>query len=138
MALSDPRLRHLIRPSISRCCRSAQSPKGLSRHPCLEVLGTFPLRLFFAFFCVLCGPKALRFSRGPEIPAPPALRRKAQSGTISVLIESTDAMLRVTRLTDYAVLVLSVMASEPGHVLSASELAERTQDRKSTRLNSSN
>src|SRR3546814_2335962 len=49
----------------------------------LEVLGTFPLRLFFAFFCVLCGPMALRFSRGPEIPAPPALRRKAQSGTIS-------------------------------------------------------
>lgn len=34
-------------------------------------------------------------------------------------------MLRVTKLTDYAVLVLSVMASEPKRVLSASELAER-------------
>lgn len=34
-------------------------------------------------------------------------------------------MLRVTRLTDYAVLVLTVMASEPGRVLSASDLAER-------------
>lgn len=36
-------------------------------------------------------------------------------------------MLRVTRLTDYAVLVLSVMASEPGRVLSANDLAERTR-----------
>ncbi|PKM09334.1 MAG: SUF system Fe-S cluster assembly regulator [Gammaproteobacteria bacterium HGW-Gammaproteobacteria-4] len=35
-------------------------------------------------------------------------------------------MLRVTRLTDYAVLVLTVMASEPGRVLCASDLAERT------------
>jgi FeS assembly SUF system regulator len=35
-------------------------------------------------------------------------------------------MLRVTRLTDYAVLVLTVMASEPERVLCASDLAERT------------
>lgn len=34
-------------------------------------------------------------------------------------------MLRVTRLTDYATLVLTVLAAEPGAVLSAAELAER-------------
>jgi len=33
-------------------------------------------------------------------------------------------MLRVTRLTDYASVVLTVLASRPGEVLSASELAE--------------
>lgn len=34
-------------------------------------------------------------------------------------------MLRVTKLTDYATVVMTVMAAEPGAVLSASELAER-------------
>ena len=34
-------------------------------------------------------------------------------------------MLRVTRLTDYATVVLTVLAAEPGRVLSAAELAER-------------
>ena len=34
-------------------------------------------------------------------------------------------MLRVTKLTDYAALVLTVMAADPGRVLSAGELAER-------------
>ena len=34
-------------------------------------------------------------------------------------------MLRVTKLTDYASVVLTVLASEPTAVLSASELAER-------------
>ena len=34
-------------------------------------------------------------------------------------------MLRVTKLTDYATVVLTVLAAEPGTVLSASELAER-------------
>lgn len=34
-------------------------------------------------------------------------------------------MLRVTRLTDYATVVLTVLASEPDRVLSAAELAER-------------
>lgn len=34
-------------------------------------------------------------------------------------------MLRVTKLTDYATVVLTVLASEPEAVLSASELAER-------------
>ncbi len=34
-------------------------------------------------------------------------------------------MLRVTRLTDYATVVLTVLASRPDEVLSASELAER-------------
>jgi len=34
-------------------------------------------------------------------------------------------MLRVTKLTDYATVVLSAMAAEPTAVLSASELAER-------------
>jgi len=38
-----------------------------------------------------------------------------------------DTVLRVTKLTDYAVLVLSVMASEPARVLSASDLAERAR-----------
>jgi len=33
-------------------------------------------------------------------------------------------MLRVTRLTDYATVVLTVLASHPGEVLSASELAD--------------
>ena len=33
-------------------------------------------------------------------------------------------MLRVTRLTDYATVVLTVLATRPGAVLSASELAE--------------
>ena len=34
-------------------------------------------------------------------------------------------MLRVTKLTDYASVVLTVLASDPASVLSASELAER-------------
>lgn len=34
-------------------------------------------------------------------------------------------MLRVTKLTDYATVVLTVLAATPGTVLSASELAER-------------
>ena len=34
-------------------------------------------------------------------------------------------MLRVTRLTDYATVVLTVLAAEPDRVLSAVELAER-------------
>lgn len=34
-------------------------------------------------------------------------------------------MLRVTKLTDYATVVMTVLASEPEAVLSASELAER-------------
>ena len=34
-------------------------------------------------------------------------------------------MLRVTKLTDYATVVLTVLAARPGDVLSASELAER-------------
>ncbi|MFP7722031.1 SUF system Fe-S cluster assembly regulator [Lysobacter sp. A3-1-A15] len=34
-------------------------------------------------------------------------------------------MLRVTKLTDYATVVLTVLASHPGRVLSATELAER-------------
>ena len=34
-------------------------------------------------------------------------------------------MLRVTKLTDYATVVLTVLAAEPSAVLSASELAER-------------
>ena len=33
-------------------------------------------------------------------------------------------MLRVTKLTDYATVVLTVLAARPGQVLSASELAE--------------
>lgn len=35
-------------------------------------------------------------------------------------------MLRVTRLTDYATVVLTALAAEPGRVLSAAELAERS------------
>jgi len=34
-------------------------------------------------------------------------------------------MLRVTKLTDYATIVLTVLAARPGAVLSAAELAER-------------
>ncbi|WP_133478234.1 SUF system Fe-S cluster assembly regulator [Cognatilysobacter segetis] len=34
-------------------------------------------------------------------------------------------MLRITRLTDYAAVVLSVLAASPGEVLSASDIAER-------------
>jgi len=34
-------------------------------------------------------------------------------------------MLRVTKLTDYATVVLTVLAARPGDVLSAAELAER-------------
>ena len=34
-------------------------------------------------------------------------------------------MLRVTKLTDYATLVLTVLAARPGEVLSATELADR-------------
>ena len=37
-----------------------------------------------------------------------------------------SAMLRVTKLTDYATVVLTVMASRPGEVLSAAELAEHS------------
>jgi FeS assembly SUF system regulator len=36
-------------------------------------------------------------------------------------------MLRVTKLTDYATVILTVLASEPDAVLSASELAERAR-----------
>ena len=36
-------------------------------------------------------------------------------------------MLRVTKLTDYATVVMTVLASQPDSVLSASELAERAQ-----------
>ncbi len=35
-------------------------------------------------------------------------------------------MLRVTKLTDYATVVLTVLAARPGEVLSATELAEFT------------
>jgi FeS assembly SUF system regulator len=35
-------------------------------------------------------------------------------------------MLRVTKLTDYATVVLTVLASRPGEVLSATELAEQS------------
>ena len=35
-------------------------------------------------------------------------------------------MLRVTKLTDYATVVLTVLAAQPGVVLSASELAEQS------------
>src|SRR3546814_4457040 len=55
MVLSVPPLRGLNRATKSRCCRSAQSPKGWSRH---HVLGAH-----LCVFCVLCGPKALRFAR---------------------------------------------------------------------------
>jgi FeS assembly SUF system regulator len=36
-------------------------------------------------------------------------------------------MLRVTKLTDYATLVLTVLASQPSRVFSATELAERAR-----------
>ena len=36
-------------------------------------------------------------------------------------------MLRVTKLTDYATLVLTVLAAQPSRVFSASELAERAR-----------
>lgn len=36
-------------------------------------------------------------------------------------------MLRVTKLTDYATVVLAALASAPGRVLSAAELAERAR-----------
>ena len=36
-------------------------------------------------------------------------------------------MLRVTRLTDYATLVLAALAQQPGRIHAASELAERAQ-----------
>jgi FeS assembly SUF system regulator len=36
-------------------------------------------------------------------------------------------MLRVTKLTDYATVVLAALASEPGRVLSTAELAERAR-----------
>ena len=36
-------------------------------------------------------------------------------------------MLRVTRLTDYATLVLAALAQQPGRIHSATELAERAQ-----------
>ena len=35
-------------------------------------------------------------------------------------------MLRVTKLTDYATVVLTVLAARPGQVLSASDLAEHS------------
>jgi len=35
-------------------------------------------------------------------------------------------MLRVTKLTDYATVVLTVLAAQPGEVLSAAELAEQS------------
>lgn len=36
-------------------------------------------------------------------------------------------MLRVTKLTDYATVVLATLAGAPGHVLSSAELAERAR-----------
>jgi FeS assembly SUF system regulator len=44
-----------------------------------------------------------------------------------VLINRIAVMLRVTRLTDYATLVLAALAREPGRIHAASELAERAQ-----------
>jgi DNA-binding IscR family transcriptional regulator len=35
-------------------------------------------------------------------------------------------MLRVTKLTDYATVVLTVLAARPGEVLSAADLAEQS------------
>ena len=35
-------------------------------------------------------------------------------------------MLRVTKLTDYATVVLTVLAARPGEILSASDLAEHS------------
>ena len=38
-------------------------------------------------------------------------------------------MLRVTKLTDYATVVLTVLATRPGDVLSATELADLARQR---------
>lgn len=48
--------------------------------------------------------------------------KQYNSGTDSL---PARAMFRVTKLTDYATVVLTVLAAEPDAVLSASELAER-------------
>src|SRR5690606_26660207 len=42
-------------------------------------------------------------------------------------VESREAMLRVTRLTDYATLLMTVLAAAPESVHSATALAERTR-----------
>jgi FeS assembly SUF system regulator len=48
-----------------------------------------------------------------------------QKSTILVRFHSLAlAMLRVTKLTDYATVVLTVLAARPGEVLSAADLAE--------------
>src|SRR3546814_17897747 len=60
VVLSVPPLRGLNRPTKSRCCRTAQGPKGWSRHPDLDVL--------CAHLCalgVLCGIPAFCSSRVP-------------------------------------------------------------------------
>ena len=48
-------------------------------------------------------------------------RKPYNFGTLS----RAFAMLRVTKLTDYATVVLTALAARPGRVLSAAELAER-------------
>src|SRR3546814_4447918 len=51
-----------------RCIMVLSIPplRGLNRHPDFDVLGAH-----LCVFCILCGPKALRFSRAP---APPTHR----------------------------------------------------------------
>lgn len=65
---------------------------------------------------------------GLRLPAaePGGWPRPAGKSTISVRFKvSCSLMLRVTKLTDYATVVLTVLAARSGEVLSASELAEQ-------------
>lgn len=85
---------------------------------------------------MLARPRALRQwppsaqaadNRHPdESPARAALSRATRKRTILVRFrEPFASVLRVTKLTDYATVVLTVLASRPDAVLSAAELAER-------------
>src|SRR5690606_6937908 len=64
--------------------------------------------------------------RTPALPVtePQNLESTPVKRTILVHIEFPNEMLRVTKLTDYATVVLTVLAARPAEVLSATELAE--------------
>jgi FeS assembly SUF system regulator len=53
-------------------------------------------------------------------------RRRESVQFRSALNSGRCPMLRVTKLTDYATVVLTVLAARPGEVLSATELAEQS------------
>ncbi|MFN8641238.1 MAG: SUF system Fe-S cluster assembly regulator [Candidatus Binatia bacterium] len=143
----------LPRPRRSRPRRSRRRPLGRPsrRRTALGSSGP-PLRRFLRSLrsrLLVWGPRAPRGPNGggtrPRVPGVAArLRRRRNTGDLArppvaqppepgyvtnpdrSSLDSRSAMIRISRLTDYGIVLLSHMAAQPDHVHTAAELAGET------------